>query len=585
MLSRRAEASLTGAALALFSVSFIGLTQWQIHTTSATADETVEVPAGIAILQKRDFRMDPVHAPLIRAWAAIPSALQGDAHLETRSREWATGSHWMWSSKVLFHMNDADRLLIRGRTMVSLLGLLLGVVLFLWARELFGVVPATAVLLLFALEPNILAHSSVVKDDLGVSCFIFLATYGFWRLTKRITLLNVGGTALAGLFAVGAKFSGVVVFPIGGSLLLLRALQSEPWPEAIRGTSLASRSSRMVAGALILATLLLFLWGGLWGIYGFRYSPDAARSIQLYAGAEAQADAPRLTAITRWIDRHHLLPNAATEGLLALGSGLPRKGYLLGVNGSGWWYFFPFAILVKTPLAILLGSFFGALLCLLYRPARGRWVPFVLLPIAFVLIPAMTSRMDIGLRYVLPAYPFLLLLCGVGPSLARGRWRAGISVAMVLGTAVEVLPQAPHWLAFFNLEAGGPANGHRLLVDSNLDWGQDLKDLAAWMRREKVAHLNLAYSGSADPAYYGIQATLLPPVPPWNGRVTRPVLPGYVAISASVLHGINLSPEEEGFYAPFLQRVPDFDINHSTFIYRVDAPWWTPDEEALFGGS
>ena len=140
--------------------------------------------------------------------------------------------------------------------------------------------------------------------------------------------------------------------------------------------------------------------------------------------------------------------------------------------------------------------------------------------------------------------------------------------------AAEVAPVVPHWLAFFNQLVGGASRGHQYLVDSNLDWGQDLKGLAEWVGTKEIDHLNLAYFGSADPAYYGLHPTLLLGSQP---GAELPRLPGWVAVSATTLHGVYLKDRLKTFYAPLVARVPEVVIGYSIFIYRVEMPWWTED--------
>jgi len=132
----------------------------------------------------------------------------------------------------------------------------------------------------------------------------------------------------------------------------------------------------------------------------------------------------------------------------------------------------------------------------------------------------------------------------------------------------------PHCLAFFNQLCGGPRHGHMLLADSNIDWGQDLKGLKQWMEKNHVQHINLAYQGNADPAYYHISCTYLPAPPIFAvDRVEGPWVPGYVAVSVNEFH----NPVDEAvrsMYSPLLQRQPVAIIGYSIYVYWVDGKWW-----------
>jgi hypothetical protein len=134
----------------------------------------------------------------------------------------------------------------------------------------------------------------------------------------------------------------------------------------------------------------------------------------------------------------------------------------------------------------------------------------------------------------------------------------------------------PHYLSYFNALAGGPANGYRVLVDSNLDWGQDLLRLQAWMAEHEVAQLKLSWFGTADPAYYGVAYEPLPGLPrhfdlwwrvPFNTAAPEP---GIYAISATNLWEIPLRPEEKTVFAWFRAREPDHRVGYSILIFEVE---------------
>jgi hypothetical protein len=155
-------------------------------------------------------------------------------------------------------------------------------------------------------------------------------------------------------------------------------------------------------------------------------------------------------------------------------------------------------------------------------------------------------------------------------SVARG--------ALALWYAGGTLSQHPYYLAYFNELDGGPRNGWRLLVDSNLDWGQDLKRLAEWARANHVESLKLSYFGSADPAYYGIEAEALPGyTSPHAARITRQILPGdTVAVSATNLQGVYLDPEDRPLMEKLRGLQPVARIGYSIFVYRPDFVWPPP---------
>jgi hypothetical protein len=214
---------------------------------------------------------------------------------------------------------------------------------------------------------------------------------------------------------------------------------------------------------------------------------------------------------------------------------------------------------------------------------------YLLIPALVFFLVSMQSGLNIGYRHLLPILPFLYVMGAglaalLGPTLAarpatRMAWTirrlpqltlAGALLSLLL---IDVLLH-PHYLSYFNLAAGGPDNGAQVLVDSNIDWGQDLKRLKRWMDREGVDEIKLAWFGTADPAYYGIAYEPLPGLPrhfdlwwdvPFDSSHPEP---GIYAISASNLWELPLT--EKHVFPWFRSRQPDDRIGYSIFIYQVE---------------
>jgi hypothetical protein len=215
-------------------------------------------------------------------------------------------------------------------------------------------------------------------------------------------------------------------------------------------------------------------------------------------------------------------------------------------------------------------------------PREEAWLLW--LPVAVYLAATATRGLQIGHRHLLPIYPFLFLAAGEAAA-ALWSWRARLGPvlagALALWYAGGTLAQHPHHLAYVNEIGGGSANGWRLLVDSNLDWGQDLKRLAAWTKANRVGKLKLSYFGSADPAYYGIDAEALPGyTAPHAARITREIRPGdVVAVSATNLQGVYLDEADRPLMARLRATPPVARVGYSIFVYRPDFAW--PDGEAV----
>ncbi|HET7534889.1 MAG TPA: hypothetical protein VFJ90_00445, partial [Candidatus Didemnitutus sp.] len=252
----------------------------------------------------------------------------------------------------------------------------------------------------------------------------------------------------------------------------------------------------------------------------------------------------------------HVLPESWLYGLAFVIQFSHARGAFLNGEYSltGWVHFFPYAFLVKsTPpfLLVVAGTILAAARTTVQRLGRDGWRGWLLAarpltPLAALFavywFTSLTSHLNIGHRHILPTYPVLFIAAGyLGSWLDRRRWLAGALILGLLGWhAAESWRIRPHYLAYFNFFAGGPANGWRHLVDSSLDWGQDLPGLSQWLKRNNSgpnrAPVFLSYFGTGDPRYEGIRATLLPQLPPVGPeRAWYALTGGVYCVSATML--------------------------------------------------
>lgn len=564
------------AVLTAFVVAYFALQVNSLTRTSATWDEPGHLAAGYAALTQRDFRPAIEHPPLARLWTAVPLVLLG-SHIDLRVLDHqrpeavAHPGPFEFGQRFLYRDNNADRLLYWARGMNVLTGIGLGLLVFFWVREMLGFTTAVFALAWMAIEPNLAAHAALATNDISVTFLLFASCYLLWRWSQRQHWRTLPPFMVCAALTPFAKFSGLIVFPMVAILLAV-----------LVGYRTITMRKALAVGALIASVAS----AAAWLLYGLRYEPSAAAgwTFQLQHLPVVQDSVPALARGIAAIDRAGLLPNALTQGFLH-GQSLvqERTAFLAGqYSAQGWWYYFPVALALKTPLALLLMTIVGAG-AVLWRPARtmGTFGAFLLVPLVVFLGAAMASTFNIGVRHVLPIFPFMVVLAAAGGAHVGARLRsmqavAFLGLALALGLA-EVSRAYPANLAFFNVLAGGPAGGYRYLADSNIDWGQDLKPLGRWMREHEVSHINLGYFGTAVPAYYGIDCTLIwgttiPSVAPH--LVGAPKLPGYVAVSTTLLQGVPFEPRLRDFYKPLRDRTPAADIGGSIKVYWVDAPWW-----------
>jgi hypothetical protein len=323
-----------------------------------------------------------------------------------------------------------------------------------------------------------------------------------------------------------------------------------------------------------------------WAAYGF-HSPlavDAEVNRSLFDWNTVEPKGGPARALFALLRGTGLLPEAWTWGFfhfMAHTEG--RPAFLFGsYSESGFPTFFLASFLIKTPLPLLALFFIG--LATARRTAAGARVEWlVFFPLAFFFALSLLQSINIGHRHLLPVYPFVLMIAARSAALAfgpkaRGRALAAAVGALALLQAVAAGRAFPHYLAYFNELVGGPRNGWRCLVDSSLDWGQELPGLRAWMRQNAVAEVKLAYFGTADVKYYGVVGPRLPgyqPAPP-SATVRRVERGDVIAVSATLLQGVYLEPEMRPLMERLRSERPIEVIGHSLFVYRAGFTWAAP---------
>jgi 4-amino-4-deoxy-L-arabinose transferase-like glycosyltransferase len=234
---------------------------------------------------------------------------------------------------------------------------------------------------------------------------------------------------------------------------------------------------------------------------------------------------------------------------------------------QGWWYYFPVVFAVKTPLAVLSLLALAAVVGL--RPKNLRKIPFhwvvLLLPPLVYFALCMRSHINLGLRHLLPVYPFLYVAIAAVLMRAARPVRV-LSLVLMLGLAVESLAIYPHYLAFFNAAAGGPDNGPRYLVDSNLDWGQDLKNLKIYLDSHHIDKLCISYFGRSSMEYYKFEYMDLPKTGQTQARAEADCVG---AISATALQDVYIG---SGSYSWLRERKPMAKIGYSIYLYDLRKP-------------
>ena len=533
------------AAIILLSALLYWWSAWSAtRRWPPVADEIAHVVGGLYDWRYGVSHLQPDNAYIVKHWATLPLLADFPA-LPTMPADLPYSPAMMVMGQRVFYEsgNDPAAMLLKGRAMTALIGAMLVGLIGWWGLCLWGPAGAGAAVLA-AFCPTLLAHGGLIMSDLTLSFFLLAAATGIWRLLEQPGPLTIFLGALGVTGALLTKMSGVLVAPLILGLLVLHLVRAPPGSRF-----LVSLGALLLAGAL---TVLL-----LWAAYRFSFSmfanPGSPTPLFITTWDTFAADGNAPVRLVCWLRDHRLLPETWLYGLAHTLHFLPnRPGFLNGeVSTSGWLGYFPYAWLVKTPLSLFLLGLLGLAAGLRRdRAAIAPWfwtaAPLGALFVLYWLF-ALSTRINIGHRHILPVYPPMLILAG-GAALwwhqGRKIWRW--LLGFLVGTFVlESVLTRPNYLSYFNILAGGPANGYRHLVDSNVDVGQDLVALGQWWREQRPVlrpgeKLFLSYFGPADPLSYGIEAVRFGD----NGFDARkrvlpaPVGAGWYCLSVTLFQGL-----------------------------------------------
>lgn len=614
-----------------------------------TIDEVAHLPAGVTYWQTGSFRLYPHNPPLVKLLAALPVVWAGPSMERAYERpSWRNEPPLHPSFAHEFAVDNAARyfeLFTRARLLMPVFAILGGLAVFLWSRALWGPWGGLLSLALWTFCPNILAHGRLVTTDVGATSLGVLATFLFWRYLKVPGWVRATATGLALGLALLAKFSSLLLFGVWPLLWLV--------DQARRGRSgWLQRLGRAAGhGALVVSLAVLVIDAG-YGLEGlFRPLGSFAFTSGSLTRPRQPGDGPPPTTGNGLLDlaHRHRVNRFRGTWLGALPVPLPRY-FLVGfdlqkfeaegvplrflnpaagpdekvtypvyldgqLRHRGWWYYYLATLAYKVPEGTWALGLWALGLLLLVRRVRGSATDeaaMLAVPLVVVAVMSLGTDINLGLRYVLPAFPYAFVAIGrIAP------WAAGLGAGvrrpvqvlaggfLALTCAASALAH-PHYLAYFNWASGGTRRGSEHLIDSNLDWGQDLLNLRSWLDRNAPGErVGLAYFGQINPTLFRLRGEpldwFLPPaagaLPPVNPRwpvegPARRVEPGLYAISASFVRGLpyaiydpspmvpslypawdarQMAPTRWGAFGYFQVLEPDERIGGSIFVYRVDA--------------
>lgn len=550
---------------------------------STTMDELAHIPAGYSYLSQKDYRLNPEHPPLIKDFSAIP-LLFLNLNFPKNNASWKNeiNSQWSFGTEFLYQSgNDADEIIFWARIPMLLILVLFGFLIFKWVKELAGNTYALFALTLFSFSPAFLANGRLVATDVAAAFGAVLATYFWLKFLKTPIRKNLikGGLALG--ISLLFKFSLILLLPFFLIITLIYGY--------LKNQTIKYFTSLILAGLIALIFVI-------WPIYQFHminYPPELQlRDTQ--TTLETFGFKP-LKDLSIWMSDKPLLraPNHYLFGLLmatqrTIGG---NTVYFMNMIGNmGWWFYFPVVYFLKVPIALhilTLIALFGSL-WLIKKPfwinSKERlktWIKkhftefSMMIFLVIYWITSITGNLNIGVRHILPTFPFMYILITLGiknwtTSIKRFKKIAislvGILIAWYIFSSLSVFP---NYLSYFNEIGGGPENGYKNVVDSNYDWGQDLKRLRTFVEEKNIKKIYIDYFGGGNPEYY-LGDKYIPLRPLELKKEPK----GWIAVSVNQLQS-GLGNPEPGFnyptgYYKWLEKYePVAKAGNSIFIYYL----------------
>ena len=572
-VSANAIAWISAAVVALLAAAVV---HDHARLDSASMDEPVHIHAAYLQVFRHSSLVNIEHPPLAKDAAGLGLALLKTPPEATAvsGPDFAGAGHdFLFRNRV-----PADRILAAARAPMLLFFVALLLLVFGAARRYFGTAAGFVALVLVAFEPNFLAHSGIVHTDVPVTLFWLAFVLSWSRLLERRTAGRVAVAALLLGGALATKFSAVYLVPTG-VLVALGVRIAER-----RETASSGIASRFLRDMMILALVGLLALPVVVAIYQPSVSGMGIREQQavLDSYLRGAGRSPRIAALIGRIALHSRALAHYLGGLTSVAVQSTSGANVNFLNGrvslAGFPSYFFVAFFVKTGPALLFAVVIAAGFAL-GRP-KERCDAILWLPPAYYFLFSIGSSYNIGVRHILPVYPFLAIAAArpIADLASRAKPLAILLGVGLCGFQIATAVRAhPYELSYFNVFGGGMRKGYRVLADSNVDWGLDLRRLAQELSRRNARDAEVFYFGGDDPSYRIVPRDFPP------NAASEPHL---VAISASLwdfgapYYAVHGRPDLAKRISNLVDRLsrggrPAGRIGGSTFLFELD-PEKTP---------
>lgn len=578
---------IVAGVIALLAVLVLQMT-FSIRRESLSWDEGDHIFAGYMSWKHADFGLNPEHPPLVKMVATVPLLPMALQEPKLQNRYFKHEAYF--DGRDLIFGNDAEKITFRVRMAAMVFTVLLALVGFLTAHEMFGTGAAFIALALVVFEPNLLAHGAMVTTDAGLACFLLATIYAFYRYVKAPSIWRIGLVGLVAGLAAATKHSAILLLPMLVLLAITELLRrrSDSKPDATAMPETTGKQALRLGASIVAVVAIAFVI--LWAVYGFRYAarpvglqinPPLTEAVQGLKPIEARG----ILALAHW----HLLPESYLYGLAdvrAVANFMPS--YVFGnVYAHGVWFYFPVAFVIKSTLALLV-LLLLAIVAIATAKLRGwREILFLTIPPLIYLLVSMGSHLNIGARHILLVFVFAsILAAGAAWAFIRAdrRWVYPIGTLLLFHVVSSAHAFPTSYMAYSNELWGGPSATYKYLTDSNTDWGQELIGTKKYLDQRGIKNCWFAYTVDPGirPSGYGIPCRPLPtPDTNWFGEQidTPPVIEGPVLISHLTLTGYELGSNVLNPYRDFQKLRPTAVIEHGVFVF--DGTFSVPLASAL----
>lgn len=546
------------AALSLILLVLLGLLVREAWVLGITVDEPSHLLSSLLWWKGRDRLYPRDVPPLMKFTGGWPGVLMKAKVADDLGRPGDKRLEWREAASFIATMpeNQVQRYVFLSRLPLLVFPMLTVFVLWHWGRRLFGPVAGLAVAGLTSLSPTFLGHGALFKNDIAASCTYLLFWYAAWCFWRNPVLRRALLLAGAAALAMMSKMSMLFLLPVAVVILAVAGFR----------TGGVRRAATLVfAGLLLIYAVAAAAW---------QFEMHRATSEELRQLASDRYIPRWFTALAGLVQVIPV-PEGAWAGVISLfrSAGAPVPVYMVGqIYPEGHRAYFLAATLLKLsiPTQILL------VLSVAVLAKRRREVHdvFWLIPGFLYFALASLSSLQLGVRLVLPAWIFFFLLCGAGFEwLLRTLPGKAAAAALVVSLAVASASVYPYGISYFNRFVGGPRNALRYLADSNIDWGQALPEVGAFVRKEKIDRIAVA-AFTGDQVWRHFRHGQMQMLPlPWSAKSAPPqasTARGWYAISATLLPGHLFEPAQRQHFAAFLRRRPVAILGGSMFVYFVE---------------